>query len=111
MTTDILILSINIILSLIFAFAIYAKLWGVQKAKFIRWGFGRWFAYVAAALELLCVVGLYLEDWRIPAWMMLMTIIVGALITLSRNRESGRKFVLPFSTLALLIGYFVVLQM
>ncbi|MEL6844450.1 MAG: hypothetical protein AAFP02_14660, partial [Bacteroidota bacterium] len=68
------------------------------------------FTYTAAILELLSVLGLYTEAWRIPGWMMLMTIIVGALITLARNRESGPKFVLPFFTLGLLITYFVILQ-
>ncbi|MEL6652441.1 MAG: DoxX family protein [Bacteroidota bacterium] len=110
MANDTLILIANIVLSLIFAFAIYAKLWGVQKTKFVRWGFQPWFTYTAAILELLSVLGLYTEAWRIPGWMMLMTIIVGALITLARNRESGPKFVLPFFTLGLLITYFVILQ-
>jgi len=106
-----LLFGLNILLSLIFLFAVYAKVFGVQGPKFARWGFGKWFIYVTAAIELISVLGLYYPLWRIPAWMMLMTIMVGALITLLRNQEDKNKFVLPLSTLTILIGYFLIIKL
>ncbi|MEM6345258.1 MAG: DoxX family protein [Bacteroidota bacterium] len=105
-----LILGLNILLSLIFVFAIYAKLFGVQGPKFTRWGFGKWFIYVVAALELGSILGLYFSGWQVLSLLVQTIIILGALITLSRNREDTNKFFLPFLTLSILIGYFCVLR-
>ncbi|MFK7921100.1 MAG: DoxX family protein [Bacteroidia bacterium] len=96
---------------MIFLFAIYAKLFGVQGAKFARWGFERWFIFFTAATELASIIGLYFPAWQIPAWMLLMTILVGALITLLRNQEEGNKFILPLTTLGLLVTYFLILKL
>ncbi|MHB9836354.1 DoxX family protein [Paraburkholderia terrae] len=61
---------------------------GAVKRDFARWGYPAWFHLLCGALELLCAALLFGHQTRVLGLMLAGAIMIGALFTLLRNRES-----------------------
>lgn len=74
---------------------------GAVKRDFARWGYPAWFQWLCGALELLSAALLLGERTRIFGLALAGAIMIGALVTLVRNREPFRHLApaLVFSAL------------
>jgi len=90
----------------VFGLAIFGKLSGKLKYKYAKWGYGTIFMYVLAGVELLAVLGLFTIYYQYAAYV-LVTIIIGAIFTLVRNKENWKSYLLPLPTSMLLGLYFL----
>lgn len=66
---------------------------GAPKRDFARWGYPAWFQLLCGALELLSAALLLEQQTRVLGLTLAGAIMIGALVTLLRNRE-------PFAHLA-----------
>ncbi|WP_244129840.1 DoxX family protein [Burkholderia gladioli] len=80
------------ILAVLFAIAGVVNLArpGAVKRDFARWGYPAWFQLLCGALELLSAALLPAQQTRVYGLTLASTIIIGALLTLVRNREPFR---------------------
>ncbi|WP_322057376.1 DoxX family protein [Paraburkholderia sp. J63] len=74
---------------------------GAVKRDFARWGYPAWFQWLCGALELLSAALLLREQTRVFGLTLAGAIMIGALVTLVRNREPFRHLApaLVFSAL------------
>jgi len=92
----------------LFALAIFAKLSGKLKEKYVKWGYGTRAMYALAAIETLGVVGLF-TIYKKYAIMILAVIIMGAFLTLIRNKENWKSYILPIAA-SILIAFYILLK-
>jgi phosphatidylserine synthase len=75
---------------------------GAVKRDFARWGYPVWFPFLCGALELISAALILRQQTRLVGLMLAGAIMVGALVTLLRNRE-------PFAHVAPALVFFVLI--
>lgn len=75
---------------------------GAVKRDFARWRYPVWFPFLCGALELISAVLLVAHQTRPLGLMLAGAVMVGALVTLLRNRE-------PFAHVAPALVFFVLI--
>ena len=79
-----------VLLALQFLAASAGKLMGAAEENFIRWGYTTTFMYIVGALELICVVGLFIPNFRKRAALGIIVIMIGAAYTHLTHDEAIR---------------------
>ena len=98
---------IKIALATIFGLAALAKLSGKTKVTFENSGYSHAFMYATAFAEVLFSVGLFTQ-YDLWAEIGLLTIIVGAIVTLIHQHVGPAKYGLAVLSLVLLLGLLVL---
>lgn len=95
--------TLAMIVAVLFAVAGVVNLAGLGAVKqdFARWGFPAWFRLLCGALELVSAALLFGQQTRVFGLTLAGAIMIGALVTLLRNREPFRHLApaLMFSVL------------
>ena len=100
-------LIIKIGIAIIFALAVIAKLSGKLKSEYEEWNLGANFMYGLAAVETICIIGLFTPYEHLSSYIMLM-IMIGALFTLISKREPLKRLVTALIASGLLIAYVIM---
>lgn len=102
------ILIIKISLALIFTLAVIGKLTGMTKSTFIKSGYNIMLMYATATCEALFTIMLFTK-FELIAIIGLLTIIIGAILTLGCQKAKPHKFILAITAFILLIALFFIL--
>jgi len=98
---------LKIAVATIFGLAALSKLSGKTKATFEHAGYGRGLMYVTAFAEVLFSAGLFTQ-YDLWALIGLLTIIVGAIVTLIRQQVRAAKYGMAVLSLVLLLALMVL---
>jgi len=98
---------LKIAIATIFGLAALSKLSGKTKATFEHAGYGRGLMYVTAFAEVLFSAGLFTQ-YDLWALIGLLTIIVGAIVTLIRQQVRAAKYGMAVLSLVLLLALMVL---
>lgn len=86
----------------IFGLAILAKLTGKTKATFEKVGYSHYFMYALALAELVLTIGLF-TDYSLYSIIGLLVIMLGAIVTLFRQKAKPQQYILSIVTICLLL--------
>ncbi|MEX1241555.1 MAG: DoxX family protein [Cyclobacteriaceae bacterium] len=98
---------IKVILAIIFGMAAFAKLSGKTKDVFESSGYGLPFMYATAFAEVLFTIGLFTQ-YDLWAAIGLVAIILGAIVTLIRQRVTPEKYAMGVLSLVLLSALLLI---
>ena len=99
---------IKIILAIIFGLAVFAKLSGKAKDVFEKSGYGLPFMYATAFAEVVFIIGLFTRYDMVSA-MGLVAIMLGAIVTLIRQRVTPEKYAMTTLSLVLLSALLLIM--
>ena len=100
-------LTIKIILAVIFTLAILGKLTGKTKSTFENAGFSSKLMYAILVVEMVFTVGLFTK-YELFSTVGMLTIIGGAVFTLSRQKVKPAKYTVTLITAFFLIALLVL---
>jgi hypothetical protein len=98
---------IKIVLAIIFGLAVVAKLSGKTKDVFEKSGYGLPFMYALAFAEVWFAIGLFTQ-YDLWAEIGLVAIMLGAIVTLIRQRVTPEKYAMAVLSLVLLSALMLI---
>jgi hypothetical protein len=95
---------LKLLISLIFAGAAVQKFTGNVAPSWERWGYSRRFMYGTGIAELVAVALFWSPRLELLGTAALCLVLLGALATLIRNRETASHYTMTVITLLLVVG-------
>jgi DoxX-like family len=92
-------------ISLVFAAAVIRKLTGKAAPDWERWGIPRRFMYATGVAELVALALFWWPGLELVGAAALGLVLLGALATLARHRETSSHIALPALTLLLIMAH------